>query len=113
MDPMRIEPNAAQRDVQSYATKRVAADEQPRTSADAPAAEVSISPEAQELQRYIRAAQSVDDIRHDRVDDIRTQLRSGAYQLDPHSIATKMLGGSHGGDPTTPAPPPLPKDDHE
>src|SRR5437764_150840 len=54
--------------------------------------EVTISPEAQELQRLVQSAHLAEDIRGEQVEEIRTRIRTGAYMLDPQAIAAKMLG---------------------
>ena len=54
--------------------------------------EISISSAGQELQRMIKAAQQADDVRSARVQELRTQLRTGSYQLNAQSIANSMLG---------------------
>lgn len=72
---------------------------QPSKDSQRPASpkdEVSLSSEGQELQRMIRAANQADDVRAERVEEIRRQMQSGNYVLDPHKIANRMLGSGAG-----------------
>lgn len=64
----------------------------PADEAQSPSDAITISSEGQELQRAIKAAQQTDEVRSERVDQIRTQLRTGSYLLDPQAIANRMLG---------------------
>lgn len=100
MDPLNVNPAGIQQVLQSYSDARNAGAPKAPTnagSAGAPQAdEVTISPEAQELQRLVQAAHGSEDVRSEQVQEIRTRLRTGAYMLDPEAIAAKMLGvGGH------------------
>ena len=44
----------------------------------------------------IRAAQTTDEMRTERVQELKTKLRTGGYVLDPQLIANRMLGLSGG-----------------
>ena len=59
--------------------------------------EITISSEAQGLQRAIQAAQQTADVRAERVAEIQAKLQGGNYLLDPQAIANKMLGVNGGG----------------
>ena len=93
---MKINETALQQILQAYTPKakgdtkaqRGDAAEPPVSSGD----QISLSNAGQELQRMIRAAQSANDVRGERVDQIRTQLTSGSYVLNPQQIANRMLG---------------------
>jgi flagellar biosynthesis anti-sigma factor FlgM len=88
---------ALQQALQSYGVKQPAASEK-TSSGDATNGagsrgdQISISTEGQELQRAIRAAQQADEVRAERVAELRTSLRSGKYLLNPQQIADRMLG---------------------
>ncbi|MGH2366517.1 MAG: flagellar biosynthesis anti-sigma factor FlgM [Chloroflexota bacterium] len=54
--------------------------------------EVSISAEGQSLQRLVQAAAGSTDVRTDRVAELKSQIQSGQYTIDPRAIANRMLG---------------------
>ena len=92
---MKIDQAALQQVLQTYqannaaaAGKATPADQNPTSGSD----EISISPEAQQLQGVIAQARLTEDVRTEQVEEIRTKLRTGAYMLDPQAIANKMLG---------------------
>lgn len=99
---MRIDENTLRQILQAYGPKGKAAPTSIGSGATAGASsrddEITISSEGKELQRMIRAARQADDIRADRVAELRTKLRTGAYKLDPQLIAQRMLdlSGNHG-----------------
>ncbi|HLQ32857.1 MAG TPA: flagellar biosynthesis anti-sigma factor FlgM [Chloroflexota bacterium] len=93
---MKIDETALRNILQAYGPKGKAVPSGPRTdgagSTDGRGDEISISSQGQELQRMIRAAQQAEEVRAARVEELRTQLRTGKYLLDPQLIAKKMLG---------------------
>ncbi|MBV9119511.1 MAG: flagellar biosynthesis anti-sigma factor FlgM [Chloroflexi bacterium] len=92
---MKVNDAALQQVLRAYSPKQTG-ESSSSNNTDAGASvrgdEVTLSSEGQELQRAIRAAQQVEDVRSERVDQIRTQIRTGQYLLDPQKIASKMLG---------------------
>lgn len=96
MEPVNVNPAALQQVLQSYSDARNAgAPKAPASDSSSAASqtdEVTISPEAQELQRLVQTAHLTEDVRGEQVNEIRTRLRTGAYMLDPQAIAAKMLG---------------------
>ncbi len=94
---MKISEAAIQQILQSYGPRPSGKSGAQQTGSAAPAPqgdEVTLSAEGLELQRLIRAAQRVEDVRGEQVEAIRTKLRTGSYLLDPQMIANKMLGFS-------------------
>ena len=94
---MKVNDAALQHILQSYDPKRPAGADKSQSGTGAAAAgsrgdQISISTQGQELQRAIRAAQQADEVRAERVSEIRTRLRSGQYLLNPQQIADRMLG---------------------
>jgi flagellar biosynthesis anti-sigma factor FlgM len=94
MEPVNVNPAGIQQVLQSYSDARNAgAPKAPANGAPAPQGDaVTISPEAQELQRLVQAAHVAEDVRSEEVEAIRTRIRTGAYMLDPQAIARRMLG---------------------
>ena len=62
------------------------ADARPRTDS------VAVSTIRQDVMRARAVAASQPDVRTDRVAALRQQVSSGAYQVDTHALAAKMLG---------------------
>src|SRR5437660_12535456 len=96
MEPVNVNPAAIQQVLQSYTEARNTGAVKP-PAADASTAasqndEVTISPEAQELQRLVQTAHLAENVRSEQVEEIRTRIRTGSYLLDPQAIAAKMLG---------------------
>lgn len=94
---MKINETALQRIVRSYSPKvgsGTAAGQ--KASPAAGSDEISLSADAQGLQRMMRAAQAASGVRGERVAEIRSQINSGGYVLDPAKIANRMLGLSGG-----------------
>ena len=92
---MKVNPAALQQILQAYdpKTKGAAGAQQgDATQSSQPGDEITLSAQGQELQRMIQAAQNAEDVRAGRIDEIRTQLRTGQYLIDPQQIANKMLG---------------------
>lgn len=58
--------------------------------------QVTISAEAQSLQRALSAVEAGIDVRADRVALIRQQLAQGTYRLDPYAIAERLAGEGSG-----------------
>jgi len=96
MEPVNVNPAAIQQVLQSYAEARNAgAPKAPAADSSSAASqndEVTISPEAQELQRLVQTAHLAENVRTEQVEEIRTRIRTGSYLLDPQAIAAKMLG---------------------
>ena len=96
----RINEAALQQILQAYSPKGKAGSGGPQrtdgTGSTERSDEITISDRGQELQRIIRAAHQVDEVRAQRVMELQTQLRTGSYLLDPQLIANKMLGLSGG-----------------
>lgn len=92
---MKINPAALQQVLQSYeAAKADGANKGKGAAGAAPVRndQITISPEALELQRLLQAANVTQDVRTQTVEDVRTSIRTGAYLLSPQAIANKMLG---------------------
>ncbi|HEY3118663.1 MAG TPA: flagellar biosynthesis anti-sigma factor FlgM [Chloroflexota bacterium] len=58
---------------------------------DGPEAAVEVSDEARLLQRTKQLAQATPDVRKERVAEIRRQIESGTYQVDPRQLARRIL----------------------
>lgn len=54
--------------------------------------ELAISGESRIKQRAFQAARQADDIRQDRVDDLREQISTGTYTVSDDEVAEKMIG---------------------
>ena len=53
--------------------------------------QLSLSPQAQELQKIIEIAKNTPAAREEKVAQIRAQLAQGTYQIDSADLAEKML----------------------
>ena len=53
--------------------------------------EFSISKEAKEIQRAMKAAKNSPDIRKEKIQEIRERINSGNYNVDAKKIAEKMI----------------------
>ncbi len=97
---MKIDETALRQILQAYGPKGKVSSGAPRSAEEGAATsrsdEITISSEAQDLQRMIRAAQTTDEMRTERVQELKTKLRTGGYVLDPQLIANRMLGLSGG-----------------
>jgi|SRR6266567_7887160 len=97
---MKIDETALRQILQAYGPKGKVSSGAPRPADEGVATsrsdEITISSEAQDLQRMIRAAQTTDEMRTERVQELKTKLRTGGYVLDPQLIANRMLGLSGG-----------------
>jgi negative regulator of flagellin synthesis FlgM len=56
--------------------------------------EVSISPEARELQIAMKALRDVDDIRKDRVEELEKRYQSGTYNVSGAEIVDAVIKSS-------------------
>lgn len=64
---------------------------QPSTPPGAGAEQVALSAEAKQLQQALEAVQNSPDIRIDRVNQIRTEIAEGRFQVDDNAVAEKIL----------------------
>jgi negative regulator of flagellin synthesis FlgM len=55
---------------------------------------VELSTKAQEYQRIRQILDQVPDVREEKVQELKTRIESGNYQIDAGKLATKMLGES-------------------
>ena len=55
---------------------------------------VELSTKAQEYQRIRQILDQVPDVREGKVQELKTRIESGNYQIDAGKLATKMLGES-------------------
>ena len=53
---------------------------------------VQLSKNYQDLANAQKSISGTDEIRTDKVEQVKGQLQSGSYQIDPGAIATKMMG---------------------
>lgn len=60
-------------------------------SAPARQDKLELSPQAQEMQAVRQKIASIPDVRSDRVEELKTQIKSGSYQVDSSQVAEKML----------------------
>ena len=63
----------------------------PGPAADQPVDRVTMSDQAQALQKARLAALAVPEVRMDRVEALRRQLAAGKLKPDPHRIAQALL----------------------
>lgn len=52
---------------------------------------LSLSPQAQELQRLRQALEAVPDVRGERVRELAAAVAEGRYQVSPDAVAAQML----------------------
>jgi negative regulator of flagellin synthesis FlgM len=52
---------------------------------------VSLSGRARDVERLIKAAGELPDVREAKVDDIKKSIEAGTYEVDPLKVAMKML----------------------
>lgn len=57
---------------------------------------VTVSPQAQELYRAMQAVSRQDDVRADRVSELRSQIENGMYSVDAHDIARRLVDNGFG-----------------
>jgi flagellar biosynthesis anti-sigma factor FlgM len=96
---MRVDEAALRQILQSYNADRTGGAGKGQRAGGGAAGQsdqITISPEGQELQRLIQAAHLAEDVRTEVVEEVRTRIRTGAYLLDPQSVANKMLGLGEG-----------------
>lgn len=63
-------------------------------SAPARQDKLELSPQAQEMQAVRQKINSIPDVRKDRVDELKSQIKNGTYQVPSQDVAEKMLNRS-------------------
>jgi negative regulator of flagellin synthesis FlgM len=65
----------------------------PSEAVSAPARQdkLELSPQAQEMQAVRQKIASLPDVRSDRVEQVKDQIKNGSYQVDSSAVAEKML----------------------
>ena len=58
---------------------------------DGTSAEVQLSQEARDLQRLVQTVHDAPDVREDLVNEIRTQIEQGTYQIDVQALARRLM----------------------
>ncbi len=53
--------------------------------------EVVLSPEAKQIQKAKELIDSLPDIREEKVEEIRSRIEEGTYEIDGEKIALKMI----------------------
>ena len=53
--------------------------------------EVVLSPKAREIQEAKKVLDSLPDIRKEKIDHLKMQIKNGAYQIEGEKIAVKIL----------------------
>jgi len=69
--------------------KTAVKDESPDTSINKD--EVLLSTQAQSFSQILQKAQSMPEVRQDKVDTYSAQIGAGLYQIDPKGLADKIL----------------------
>lgn len=59
--------------------------------ATAGADQVALSQRAEEVRAARAALAATPEIRHERVAELKAQIESGEYKVDPHKVAERML----------------------
>lgn len=54
---------------------------------------VQLSPESKELQRLRDIVAKAPDVREEKVQEIKNQIKSGTYEVSAERLAGKLLGG--------------------
>ena len=52
---------------------------------------IALSQRAEEVRAARAALAAAPDIRHERVAELKAQIESGEYKVDPHKVAERML----------------------
>jgi negative regulator of flagellin synthesis FlgM len=64
------------------------------TAAVAPEEKVDLSTKAKDLQQINNSVSQMPEIREEKVQELRTQIEKGAYNINSGKIAEKMIGES-------------------
>ena len=81
--------------IETYAARAKPSDETKNTSAAARKSkrdEVTLSPEARQLQRILKEVHKADDVRSELVQRLKNEIASGTYKIDAEKLADKLLG---------------------
>lgn len=65
--------------------------EENRVERTGESARISISPEARELQKVVALAKAGDEIRADKVKDLKELIAKGEYQVEAIEVAKSMI----------------------
>jgi negative regulator of flagellin synthesis FlgM len=68
--------------------------DKPATAAVAPEEKVDLSTKAKDLLQIKNAVSQLPEIREEKVQDLRTQIEKGVYNVNSGKIAEKMIGES-------------------
>ncbi|TSA56180.1 MAG: flagellar biosynthesis anti-sigma factor FlgM [Planctomycetaceae bacterium] len=60
----------------------------------APEEKVSLSSKVQDVQKIKEAVQELPDIREEKVETLKNQIKQGTYDINAEEIAQKMVGES-------------------
>ena|SRR5215471_9220927 len=66
-------------------------DSQPKTQQAGESAKVNISKEARQLQRIAELARTGDELRAQKVNDIKEQIAKGQYSADPVEVSKSIV----------------------
>jgi len=62
-------------------------DKTPKTHAD----EVSLSDDAREIANAIKSASKIDDVRIEKIEELKARIKSGNYNIDGKLVAEKII----------------------
>ena len=68
--------------------------DKPQTTAVAPEEKVDLSNQSKDLVQIKRAISQLPEIREEKVQELRTQIEKGVYNINSDKIADKMIGES-------------------
>ncbi|MFO7985601.1 MAG: flagellar biosynthesis anti-sigma factor FlgM [Desulfatiglandaceae bacterium] len=52
---------------------------------------VELSPEAKQIQKAKKLVDALPDIRKEKVEEIKSRIKAGAYEVDSEKVASKMM----------------------
>jgi negative regulator of flagellin synthesis FlgM len=85
-----LNPNVQRLDLQQAPHAQKSSDETPRLSSD----RIELSVRSREIQHLDELIRSTPDVRESKVEQIRSAIESGTYNVKAEKIAEKILGGS-------------------
>lgn len=99
---MKISENSINLGQQAYAREieatkppEIQPEEAPRTETRGAAEDtVSLSDNARELQVALSAVEEAPEVREETVQDLRNEVESGTYQVNPEDVADRIVGSN-------------------
>lgn len=88
---MRISDKQVQQVVRAYADQVRRQDKSATKPTERSGHEIKLSPESQDFRATLQALRALPEVDEARVQELKQQIDSGAYQVDSTQVARKML----------------------